>query len=81
MVGTQAYYLGNICDSKIQDGRHYIHNDIFWLIGMTRTCSWCLVVCFWVNKSIYGNYKCHKTSLMAHSIVTFCILTFKIIQI
>ena len=47
MVGTHAYYLGNISESKIQDGRHYIQNYIVWLIGMTRTCSWCLVVGFW----------------------------------
>ena len=47
MVGTHAYYLGNICESKIQNGRHYINNDIFWLIGITRTCSWCLVVGLW----------------------------------
>ena len=39
MVGTHAYYLGNICEAKIQDGRHYIQNDIFWLIDMTGTCS------------------------------------------
>ena len=46
MVGTRAYYLGNICEAKIQDGRNYIQNDIFWLIGMTGTCFWCLVVGF-----------------------------------